>query len=286
MTAITVHNNRTSLWKQFTVHTRCEMKTFWATPGAFIFVVAMPIIAYAIAGFVNRDYGSVSISLGNYHLAARDRYYAAMTVFATFAAAFTSTAIGMGSRRLDGRFRRLRTTAASPVPVMSALLVTWFLVALVTDLLITLMATLLFGVRMNAEQSIRVLLLALLSIIVCMALGFAMSLLFRSSESAIPLSNLVFFPLVLLSGIFYDVNIGDIGGRIIELLPLRAMFSLLGGTFDGSAQPVEIRDILVLLAWAVLSALLVMWRFRWASENEPRRSRVFSRSGATRRATE
>ena len=273
MTTISVHPNQTSLWRQFAVHSRGELKIFVSTPAAMLFTAAMPVIAYGIAGFANRANATMSMPFGSYQLQAGDRYYAAMMAFALFAAAFLSTAVGMGSRRLDGRFRRLRTTAANPVPVMAALLGTWFLVALASGAAITLLGTTLFGVQMTVEQSLRVLLCSLLGVVTYMMLGFAVSLFFRSTESAVPLANLIYIPLVFLSGIFYDIDLGTVGNQIVNLLPLRPLLTLLASGFGNPEQPIDVTAILVLLGWIAVSALVVLWRFRWASESEPRRGR-------------
>lgn len=284
MTAIVERPNKTSVLSQFLVNARCESKTFWATPGAFVFIVAMPLLAYLIVGLVNRDSGAIIVPFGSSQLEARQRYYAAMLVFATFSASFTSTAIGMGTRRLDGRFRRLRTTAAHPVPVMAALLATWFLVAVVVDVLITVMGVVLFGVRTDLGGAAALVGFTLLGIVTYMALGFAVSLFFRSPESATPLSNLIFFPLIFVSGMFYDVNLGDVGNHVIDLLPLKPLMSLLGDVFASEPTSPSAGDILVLCAWLALGALVIAWRFRWTSESEPRRSRVFSRGSSASRS--
>ncbi|MEN0083197.1 MAG: ABC transporter permease [Leifsonia sp.] len=277
MTTLDTRATNTSLLRQFLVHARCEAKTFWTTPGAYVYIVAMPLVAYAIVGFANRDTAGMTVPFGSFHLEARERYYAAMMVFATFAAAFTSTAIGMGSRRLDGRFRRLRTTAANPVPVMGALLATWFVITVITDALITVMAIVFFGVRLNPDQAIRVIMCTLFASACYMALGFAVSLFFRSPESAAPLANLVFFPLVFLSGVFYDVQFGDPWGTVLDLLPLRPLLTLLAGAFGSPTQPLSLESIFVLLGWLMISVVLIVWRFRWSSESEPRHSRIFAR---------
>ena len=278
MTAIVQRSNKTSSLRQFLIGARCESKTFWATPGAFIFIVAMPLLAYAIVGFLNRETASVIVSFDGLEIEARERYYAAMMVFASFSACFTSTAIGMGTRRLDGRFRRLRTTAARPLPVMASLLVTWFLVAIFVDALITAMAGVFFGVKFDLIRAGELLAFTLLAIVTYMALGFAVSLFFRSSEAATPLANLIFFPLIFISGIFYDVNLGEVGNWLADLSPLKPFMSLVAGVFGSSNGASMVDDAAVLCGWLLACTLVIVWRFRWTSESEPRRSRFFARS--------
>lgn len=262
--------NPTSATAQYRIHARLETKSFWSTPVSVVFIVAMPIVMYLIFGFIYRDEGALSTRMAGVELTQATRSFAGMFVFGLFAVGFTNTAIGMAMKRTDGRLRRLRVTAANPVAVIAAALTSWAALAVIVAVVLCALAALVFDVTFT---SLGVLFLALymwLGLACFMALGFAVSLLFASADTAAPLANVIFFPIVLLSGTFMTVDLGETGNAIVGLLPVRPLVELVARAMASDPQSPTPGRILVVLAWTAGCVLFSIWRFRWSSEREYR----------------
>jgi len=99
------------------------------------------------------------------------------------------------------------------------------------------------------------------------ALGMLVGSLVPNMDSAPGIVNFVFFPVVFLSGTFYPIKSTSAVSRIMEWLPLRPFTLSMFRVFDPRGGPLlNLRDLLVLLAWGAGAALLAVRLFRW----EPR----------------
>ena len=101
--------------------------------------------------------------------------------------------------------------------------------------------------------------------IVCFAaLGLAVSSLIKSAESASPITNAIYLPVVMISGIF-DPTIGiprwmSAGA---SALPIKALAEVLEDAYTPAAHAFPAVALVTLLAWAVAAAAFTAWRFRW-----------------------
>ena len=97
------------------------------------------------------------------------------------------------------------------------------------------------------------------------AMGFALSSFASTIETYAPISNLVFFPMMLLSGVYFRL---DSAPRWMQtatfLLPLSPYLRVLRAVFnDGATLAGHALGLAILAAWAVLSFILAVKRFRW-----------------------
>lgn len=264
--------HRTSPLAQYRIHALLETKAFWSTPVSVVFIVAMPIAMYLIFGFIYHDQGAMPTQLAGVQLNEATRSFSGMFVFGLFAVGFTNTAIGMAMKRTDGRLRRLRVTAADPLAVIAAALTSWAALAVVVAVVLCALAAIVFGVTFTGLGVLLLALYVVLGMACFMALGFAVSLLFASADTAAPLANMIFFPVVLLSGTFMTVDLGDTGNAIVGLLPVRPLVELVARAMADDPQAPTLGRIVVLLGWTAACTLFSIWRFRWSSEREYRAS--------------
>ena len=102
-----------------------------------------------------------------------------------------------------------------------------------------------------------------LGIICFAALGLAVSSVIKSAESASPITNAIYLPVVMISGIF-DPTIGlpHWMSATASALPIKALAGVLEDAYTPARYAFPVADLGVLLAWAVLGGALAVWRFR------------------------
>jgi ABC-2 type transport system permease protein len=168
------------------------------------------------------------------------------------------------SYREKGKFRRL---AVTPLPkwvfLLGQILQRATVVVLQTAVLL-LAARLGFHI-VNEGSNLVFAALIVLGTATFIAMGFALSSFASTIETYAPISNLVFFPMMLLSGVYFRLDSAPQWmQRAVFLLPLSPYLRVLRAVFnDGSTLAGHAAGLAVLAAWAVLSFILAVKRFRW-----------------------
>ena len=166
--------------------------------------------------------------------------------------------------REKGKFRRL---AVTPLPkwvfLLGQILHRVTVVALQTAVLLVA-ARLAFGISNQGSY-------ALFSIVVVfgtatfLAFGFALSSFASTVETYGAISNLAFFPMMLLSGVYFRLDRApEWMQKAVFILPLSPFLRMLRGVFnDGTTLSGHGTGLAILAVWAVLSFAVALKRFRW-----------------------
>ncbi|HLN58330.1 MAG TPA: ABC transporter permease [Thermoanaerobaculia bacterium] len=168
------------------------------------------------------------------------------------------------SYREKGKFRRL---AVTPLPkwvfLLGQILQRVTVVVLQTALLL-LAARLGFRIA-NQGSNLLLVALVMFGTATFIAMGFALSSLASTIETYGPISNLVFFPMMLLSGVYFTLDSAPRWlQKAVFVLPLSPYLRVLRAVFnDGSTLAGHGAGLAVLGAWAALSFVLAVRCFRW-----------------------
>jgi ABC-2 type transport system permease protein len=200
---------------------------------------------------------------------ARSRNYAAFLVPGLVGLNLLSTglfAVGMVTvaYREKGKYRRL---AVTPLPkwVFLAGQITQRVtsVALQTALLL-LAAWLGFGIT-NQGSYLLFAVLVVFGTATFIAMGFALSSFASTVEVYGAVSNLAFFPMMLLSGVYFRLdNAPQWLQNAVFVLPLSPYLRALRAVFnDGATLEGHFGGLAVVAAWAALSFVFAVKRFRW-----------------------
>lgn len=168
------------------------------------------------------------------------------------------------SYREKGKYRRL---AVTPLPkwvfLMGQILQRITVVAVQTAILLVAAR---FGFQV-ANQGSYALFAALLvfGTAAFIAIGFALSSFASTIETYGAISNLVFFPLMLLSGVYFRIDGAPKWMQsAVFVLPLAPFLRALRAVFnDGSTLAGHATGLSILGAWAALSFVFAVKRFRW-----------------------
>jgi ABC-2 type transport system permease protein len=126
------------------------------------------------------------------------------------------------------------------------------------------MAVLLFDLTVKGNIFL-IGLVVLLGALAFLAIGFAISGFARNAETAASYANLITFPMLFLSGVFFDIDSApDWLKPITRILPLRYLVDGLREPMTrGSGITTIWVDLLVLLATFAVGMLIAIRFFRW-----------------------
>lgn len=166
--------------------------------------------------------------------------------------------------RERGILRRIKVT---PFPIgrfILARVVSQLVIAVAQSLILAGMASLLFDLTIRGNP------LVILSVIVTgalafLAIGFAISSFARNTESAASYANLVTFPMLFLSGVFFSVDSAPAWLQpITRLLPLRYLVDALREPMNrGRGFDAIWLDLLVLAGTFTVAMTIAIRFFRW-----------------------
>jgi ABC-2 type transport system permease protein len=168
------------------------------------------------------------------------------------------------SYREKGKFRRL---AVTPLPkwvfLLGQILQRVTVVALQTGLLL-IAARLGFQIA-NEGSYLLFAALVVFGTATFLAIGFALSSFASTVETYGAISNLAFFPMMLLSGVYFRLDSAPLWmQKAVFILPLSPFLRVLRAVFnDGATLAGHGVGLAILGAWAILSFYFAVKRFRW-----------------------
>ena len=160
--------------------------------------------------------------------------------------------------------KRVLATPFHPAAFIAGLVARFTVVNLMQGAIIFLVATYLYGARTQGSL-LELAALAVVGSVTFLAIGFAVSSLSKTAESANNLGSLINFPMLFLSGTFWPRELLPEGIRpVVAALPLSPLVDAMRGVgASGDSITAYGGDIAYLLAWAAVAFAVAAWRFRW-----------------------
>ena len=232
-------------------------------PNAQIAISAVRQVLYAVAG------GETPLTINQRPVTARDISYIDFFVPGILAMSLmNSGVIGLSTAfviyRERGILRRIKVTPFPLTSFILARIISQLLVAVAQSVILVGMARLLFGLHLRGNPLL-ILLVILLGALAFLAIGFAISGFARNAESAASYANLVTFPMLFLSGVFFAIDSAPAWLQpITRVLPLSYLVDALREPMTRGAGLAAIwPDLLVLLATFAIAMLIAVRFFRW-----------------------
>jgi ABC-type multidrug transport system permease subunit len=166
--------------------------------------------------------------------------------------------------REKGKFRRLAVTPLPKWVFLLAQILHRVTLVVVQTVLLLLAAR--FGFQIVNQGSYLVLAaLVIFGTATFLAMGFALSSFASTIETYTAISNLAFFPMMMLSGVYFRL---DNAPRWLQMavlvLPLSHFLRVLRAVFnDGASIAGHGTGLAIIGAWAVLLFIVAVKRFRW-----------------------
>jgi ABC-2 type transport system permease protein len=174
------------------------------------------------------------------------------------------TAIPIINMREKGILKRFRATPLPRETLVASQVSVRLVVALMQTAIIVLVGALLYKFQVAGSWLV-LLALVVTGTLTFICIGAVLSALAKTQESGISMVQLVNFPMMFLSGIFFPVDIMPEGLRpVVDALPATHLADLLRHTMLASPSAYSVATNLgVLGAWFVGSLLLASRVFRW-----------------------
>jgi ABC transporter DrrB family efflux protein len=175
-----------------------------------------------------------------------------------------STGIVDVTLRAKGGYKRLATTPLPRSIYLGAQLCVRLIVLLVAAALLMLDGALVFGVR-NQGSYADLLAVEVLGAACFISLGYVLASFARTPEVYSGIANLVFLPLMLLSGVYFSLDSAPPWlQRAADVLPPTPLLKALRAIFnDGAGIASQAPGLALLAGWTVVLFVLATRRFRW-----------------------
>jgi ABC-2 type transport system permease protein len=246
-------NTAALVWHQV----RYEQLSFWRNPQSAFFLFAFPPVFFAILAGV---FGNATLAtVGGRPITGLQYYTSTIVAVSVMGACYSQLAITLSQRREDGILKRLRGTPLPAWVMFAGLVAHCVMISLIDAALIVGMG-LLYGVPMPGHWAAIIVTLVIGAAAFC-ALGVAVASLISNAEAAPAVVQFVFFPLVFISGTYFQINsrfLNDLAG----VFPVRPFNQALLNPFAldrGFAG----HQLLILAIWGVAGGFVAIRRFRW-----------------------
>lgn len=175
-----------------------------------------------------------------------------------------SVAFAFVAYKNNGVLRRLQATPAHPVHFILGQAVARLLIGELQVVLLIALAILVFHLHV-AGNFRDFFLMATLGVLVFLSFGFAVAGWARDEKQAAPLANLISFPMMFLSGLFFPrENFPAWLHGLTDVLPLTYLADGLRRIAGEGASLWAVRgDLIGLGLWGILGFVMAVWLFRW-----------------------
>jgi len=241
-------------WRQY----RLERRMFWRNPSAAFFNFALPLLfLFLLGAILAGDQDALDVIVPG---------IAGMSVMST---TFSALAMNLTFLREQGVLKRMRGTPLPSGSYLAALGANAVTNAAIQIVIVVLAGRLLFGIPWPPDVLELVVFVA--AGVACLAsLGVAYSHVIPNFDSAPAFVNVVFLPVIFISGVFYDAEDAPSFLRdIARALPLTHVIDGLSGAMvTGASLADNAGSLGVIALWTLLGVVLAIRGFSW----EARRS--------------
>ena len=173
------------------------------------------------------------------------------------------SALAAAAVQIDGLIRVLHQDGVRPGVIAGLVLSRTFICLIQVSVLLGI-AVLLFDISISGSLLL-LFLVAVLGTALFLSMGFCMGSLAHTQQAIMAIGNLVTFPQMFLSGIFYPIDILPTWLQpLAEILPLSFLASGLRELMvDGAGLVALLPDLAGLLVWTIACLFLAIRLFVW-----------------------
>ncbi|MFI5240733.1 MAG: ABC transporter permease [Candidatus Saccharimonadia bacterium] len=175
-----------------------------------------------------------------------------------------SVAFGFISFKTSGALRRLQATPTHPINFILGQSVARLIIGILQVFLLLFLGIAFFHMHL-VGSIVELLIVATLGVIVFLAFGFGIAGWAKEENQAAPVANLISFPMLFLSGVFFPRdNFPGYLKTITNFFPLTYLADAMHQIANQGAGLWTVRtDILGLVVWGILAYAVAVKLFRW-----------------------
>jgi ABC-2 type transport system permease protein len=234
---------------------RLERRMFWRNPTAAFFSFALPLLFLFLFGAIfSGDQKNLDVIVPG---------IAGMSVMST---TFSALAMNMTYLREDGVLKRIHGTPMPPGSYLAGVTANAVSNATIQLVVVVLAGRLFFGIGWP-KNWLELVVFGAAGVATLAALGVAWSHVIPNFDAAPAYVNIVFLPVIFISGVFYDVDTApQFLSDIAQVLPLTHIIDGLSAALvTGAPLSDHLGDLAVVLAWGLVGAIFAVRGFSWES---------------------
>ena len=240
-------------WKMY----RVEQKIFFRSPDVILFCLLMPLVVFVVITMIAG--GKNAADSGLTYLQSS---YVSLSTVGICCSAFMSIPITVVELRSQGILRRLYCSPCSPARLLACDTIASGVVAVVSTLILTVVAVAVFGYRMSGNVFVYMA-AWLLTMASMFSIGLMVAGLCRTTRSMNVVTSLLYFPMLLFSGATIPAEVFPAGFRAVsKWMPLGVGIDLLKSVSMGCYNQMVVPVITLTAITAVCSTVAVK-TFRW-----------------------
>jgi ABC-2 type transport system permease protein len=239
--------------------TRYDLLTFARNRQARFFTVLLPVIFLVIfvSIFGNQIVGPEQVKASTY-------YVPGIAALAVLTASFSNLVIAVTTQRELGVLKRRRATPAPASVVIAGRAITALVVSLAVTAVVIAIGSAAYGVHIAPGALSALALSIAVGSLALAAIGYAVSSVIGSADSAQPVTLAITLPLSFISGVYIpSVRLPSALQHIAQVFPLQRLVAALGRGFLPGSTGVAWGDLAILAAWGLAGLAVALRRFRW-----------------------
>jgi ABC-2 type transport system permease protein len=239
-----------------------EQRSYWRNPAAAGFSFVFPILLLLI--FASTSKNATITTLGPGKINFVQYYIPAVVAFGVMGVCFTNLAISMTFKRDQGVLKRVRGTPLPPWAYLGGVVGNAVIVSIILSALVIGVGITFYSVTWPGHLLALILTMAVGAATFC-GLGLATTTVIPNSDAAPAIVNIVFFPLVAISGVFFPVQKGSTLAKIGSVFPMKHFIDATFNAFDPRVHGdgIKASSLLVVAIWGVAALVVAVTRFRW-----------------------
>lgn len=236
---------------------KIEQKLFFRSPDVIIFNLAMPSVTFLIISLIAGNKAT-----GNMGLTFLQSSYAALSTVGICCSAFMSIPITIVDYRSQGVLKRMYCSPCSPARLLVCDTIASGIMAIISTLILSLVAVIFFGYRMSGNVFIYIG-LWFLTMVSMFSIGLTVASLCRTTKSMNIATSLLYFPMLLFSGATIPAEIFPKGLRFFaDILPLGVGINVLKSASVGQYENILL-PIIILSAITAICTFIAVKCFKW-----------------------
>jgi ABC-2 type transport system permease protein len=246
---------------------RYDLMAFFRNSTARFFTLALPVAFLLIFATVFSD-KTVPLPGGVIHTSVY--YVPGIIALGIIQAAVSNLALSVITQRESGILKRRRATPVSAGVLITSRALTAVVVALVMTALLAVIGWFAYSAHIPAGHAIALAVTVLVGAASFAALGFALTTIIGSTDSAQPVIAAITLPLYFISGIFLAANLLPHWLlNVASVFPVRPFQQALLAAYNPYSPGSGFAglDLLIVAAWGAAGLLIAARRFRWTPQS-------------------
>jgi ABC-2 type transport system permease protein len=163
-----------------------------------------------------------------------------------------------------GILKRIRVTPINPNDFIFAYVISRLFVLMIQMVLMVGLGIVFFHLHFTGNL-LNIFVVGTLGAVVFLGMGFAVAGVSKSEDQVAPLANMLVFPMMVLSGIFFSrSNLPAFVYAITDFFPLTYLADALRSiAIEGSPLHGVFKQMIGLAVWAIASCVIAVKMFRW-----------------------